>query len=324
MTLAASPASRSIRISPDLVRIAIHLLLAVIFIGSALFVDGFLSARNLSNVAVQSAALALLALGQTFVIAAGMIDLSVGQTMALVAVLICDFMQGASAYAAPAVGLALLVGAGVGAANGVLINTLRVHPLILTFGMMSVVQGAIFVYTDRSIGLAAPEIIWLANGTVAGVPVSAVIVVAAALLAGYGLQRTRFGLHLRAVGANAEGARRAGISLRRFRFVAFTLAGLAAGAAGVIIAGRLGTGYPNVGEGFELDSIVAVVLGGTSLAGGRATIAGTISAVLILGITSNVLNLLEIQAFVQMVVKGLIVVLAVSLGALQVRAEGNR
>ena len=324
MTLSSSPASRSIRIPPDLLRIAIHLVLAAIFIASALFVDGFWSGRNLANVVIQSAALALLALGQTFVIAAGMIDLSVGQTMALVAVLICDFMQGASVYAAPAVALGLAVGALVGAGNGVLINALRVHPLILTFGMMSVIQGAIFVYTDRSIGLAAPEIVWLANGAVAGIPVSAVIVTAAALLAAYLLQSTRFGLHLRAVGANPEGARRAGMALSRLRFLAFTIAGLAAGAAGIIMAGRLGTGYPNVGEGFELDSIVAVVLGGTSLAGGRATIAGTISAVLILGITSNVLNLLEIQAFVQMVVKGLIVVLAVSLGALQVRAEGVR
>lgn len=276
MTLPAGAAPRRTFASPDPLRFAIHLLLAAIFIASALFVDGFLSGRNLSNVIVQSSALALLALGQTFVIAAGLIDLSVGQTMALVAVLICDFMQGANA--APAIALGLFVGALVGAANGLLINALRVHPLILTFGMMSVIQGAIFVYTDRSIGLAAPGIVWLANGSVAGVPVAMIIIAAAALLAGYMLQSTRFGLHLRAAGAYPEGARRSGIALGRLRFVAFVIAGLAAGAAGIVIAGRLGTGYPNVGEGFELDSIVAVVLGGTSLAGGGGARAAEIRA----------------------------------------------
>ncbi len=127
------------------------------------------------------------------------------------------------------------------------------------------------------------------------------------------LKGTRFGLHLRAVGASPENARRAGVRVQQITLAAFVLSGLSAGVAGLIVAGRLGTGYPNAGTGYELDAIVAVVLGGTSFAGGRATIAGTLAAVLALGLVSNLLNLMEIAAFVQMVVKGGIVVAAIIL-----------
>jgi ribose/xylose/arabinose/galactoside ABC-type transport system permease subunit len=174
-----------------------------------------------------------------------------------------------------------------------------------------VLQGAIFLYTDRSTGLAAPEILWLAGGTLAGMPVSILVVAAAGIAGHWLLQQTRFGVHLRAVGSSEEAARRAGIDASRVKLLVFLLSGASAALAGLIVAGRLGTGYPNAGTGFELDAIVAVVLGGTSLAGGRGTIPGTLAAVLVLGIASNVLNLMEVSAFVQMAVKGLIVVAAV-------------
>ena len=290
---------------------AIFALLLGVGAAAALWVPQFATPANLANVANQSAVLAVLAVGQTFVIACGMIDLSVGQLLGLVAVLACDLMAGRSAWVAPAVGVAFAVGLGVGLLNGVLNNRLRVHPLILTFGMLSVLQGVIFLYTDRSTGLTAPEILWLANGALAGIPVSVFVIAAAGIAGHWLLQRTRFGLHLRAVGSSEEGARRAGIDPGRIKLLAFVLSGVSAAIAGLIIAGRLGTGYPNAGNGFELDAIVAVVLGGTSLAGGRGSIPGTVAAVLVLGIASNVLNLAEISAFIQMVVKGLIVVAAV-------------
>lgn len=292
---------------------AIYLLLGVLLVAAALLVEGFLTAANLVNVINQSAVLALLAIGQTFVIAGGMIDLSVGQLMALVAVVGCDVMAGQSADLPLALVLALGIGIGVGLVNGLLVDRLGVHPLIVTFGMLSVLQGAIFLYTDRSVGLAAPELLWLANGTVLGIPASLLLVAATAVAAAWLLQRTRFGLHLRALGANVQNARRAGVRIGPTRAGAYVVSGLAAAAAGMVLAGRLGTGYPNAGAGFELDSIVAVVLGGTSLAGGHGTIAGTLVAVLVLGLASNILNLLEVAAFVQMVIKGLIVVAAVVL-----------
>jgi ribose/xylose/arabinose/galactoside ABC-type transport system permease subunit len=291
----------------------IYVALAILIVVVAAAVPEFRRWDNVVNVLNQSAILSVLAIGQTFVIAAGLIDLSVGQLMGLVAVLISDLMQGRSAMALPAVLLALGVGLGVGIVNGALVNWLRVHPLILTFGMLSVLQGAILLYTDRSIGLVAPEFLILASGTVAGIPVSLQLVATLAVAAGLILDRTRLGWHILAVGAHEENARRAGIDTRVMKLIVYAISGLSAGLAAMLLAGRLGTGYPNAGSGFELDAIVAVVLGGTSLAGGRATIAGTLAAVLILGIASNMLNLLEVPAFGQMVAKGLIVIAAILL-----------
>jgi ribose/xylose/arabinose/galactoside ABC-type transport system permease subunit len=287
------------------------LLLALLALGAT--VEEFRSAQNLANVVKQSAALGILALGQSFVVIGGMIDLSVGQLAGLVVVLTADLMQGQPAMTIPAVLLALALGAGVGLINGSLSNRLPVHPLILTFGMLSILQGAIFIYTDQSVGLVAPGFRWLAEGSVLGVPFAAVLLASAGLGAAFLLHRTRFGHHLLALGGSEENARRAGIDTARVKLVAFVLSGLGAGIAGILLAGRLGTGYPNAGAGFELDAIVAVVLGGTPLAGGRGTIAGTLAAVLVLGIASNLLNLLEVSAFVQMLIKGLIVILAILL-----------
>jgi ribose/xylose/arabinose/galactoside ABC-type transport system permease subunit len=271
----------------------------------------FRTPDNLRNVARQSAALGVLALGQTFVVLSGLIDLSVGPLAGLVVVLVCDLMQGRPEMTMAGVGLALATGVGIGALTGMLQALLRVHPLILTFGMLSVLQGIIFTYTDRSVGRVAPAIAWLANGDVLGVPASLALVLALALLAHLLLTRTRFGLHVYAVGGSRDNARRAGIDPGGVTVAVFALSGLSAAIAGLLLAGRLGTGYPYAGAGYELDAIVAVVLGGTSLAGGRGTIAGTLLAVLLLGLTSNILNLLQVSSFVQMLLKGLIVIGAI-------------
>jgi len=271
----------------------------------------FRTPDNLANVARQSATLGVLALGQTFVVLSGLIDLSVGPLAGLVVVLVCDLMQGRPEMVVPGVGLALGIGVGVGTLTGMLQTLLRIHPLILTFGMLSVLQGVIFTYTDRSVGRVAPAIAWLANGDVLGVPVALGLVLILAVLAHLLLTRTRFGLHVYAVGGNRDNARRAGIETGRITVVVFAISGFSAAIGGLLLAGRLGTGYPYAGAGYELDAIVAVVLGGTSLAGGRGTITGTLVAVLLLGLMSNVLNLLQVSSFIQMLLKGLIVIGAI-------------
>jgi ribose transport system permease protein len=286
------------------------LLLLLLAVGAASSPE-FRTPANVANVLNQSAALGILAVGQSFVIVGGMIDLSVGQLAGLVVVLTADLMQGRPELTLPAILLALALGAGVGAINGWLNNRLRIHPLILTFGMLSILQGLIFVYTDRSVGLVSPAFRRIADGSMLGVPFAALLLAVLSLGAAFLLHRMRFGHHLMAIGGSEENARRAGIDAARVKLIAFTLSGLSGGLAGILLAGRLGTGYPNAGAGYELDAIVAVVLGGTALAGGRGTIAGTIAAVLVLGITSNLLNLLEVSAFVQMLIKGLIVILAI-------------
>ncbi|MBV9890694.1 MAG: ABC transporter permease [Rhizobacter sp.] len=278
---------------------------------AALLVPGFATAVNLGNVVMQSAALAFVALGQTFVIAAGLIDLSVGQLVGLSVVLTCALTEGRSELLLP-VALAMVgLGVAVGTIHGWLVNRLSIEPLILTFGTLSILQGAIFSYTDRSVGRAPDALRWIANERSLGWPVVVPVLLAVALAAHALLRRTRFGLRLLATGDDGESARRAGVPVARIRWGAFVLSAVGATVGGLLVAGRLGTGYPNAGQGFELDAIVAAVLGGASLAGGRASIVGTLVAVVVLGIIANVLNLLEVSAFAQIVAKGLIVIAAI-------------
>jgi ribose/xylose/arabinose/galactoside ABC-type transport system permease subunit len=308
---AFAPSAELVRFALLAQRFGIYLVLVALLLFPALWLSEYRSVLNLGQIVQQSAALAILAIGQTFVIACRMIDLSVGQLMGLIVVASCSFMDGRPEMTLPAILLALGIGLAVGAINGFLNNRLRIHSLILTLGMLSILQGVIFVYTDRSVGAASPAVLRIGNGTVLGVPATVPVVLVVAGLAALLLHRTRFGLHVRAVGANEEGARRAGIDVARVKLPVFILSGLSAAIAGIILAGRLGTGYPNAGTGFELDAIVAVVLGGTPLSGGRGTILGTLAAVMVLGVTANLLNLLGMSAFIQMVVKGLIVIAAV-------------
>src|SRR2546421_33586 len=222
--------SRSMRLTDR----GIYWVLAAALAAAGLIPE-FRSLGNLANVATQSAALAVLAVGQTFVILCGLIDLSGGQLTGLIVVLVCDVAAGRGAMLAPALLLALGLRAGSGAATRLL------------------------------------------------------------------------------------NARRAGIDTDRVAATVFVISGVSAAIGGLLVAGRLGVGYPHAGTGFELDAIVAVVLGGTSLAGGRGSVAGTVAAVLLLGLTNNVLNLLQISSFIQMLVKGLIVI-----GAILVNQPGGR
>jgi ribose transport system permease protein len=283
------------------------LLFAIIVVAASAAVPGFLTEGNVVNVIRQSSVLVLLALGQTFVIVAGMIDLSVGSLVSLVVVLAASLSNGHGE------GLlaALAVGVASGLVTGSLVNALKINPLVLTLGMMTIINGIVFVYTDQSIGTPASWLLTLANGSIAGVPaVLPLVVIAVAICHGL-LQHTRFGLHLQATGDSEESARHAGIRTQRLIVLSFVMNGLLAAIAGLILVGRIGTGYPNAGSGLELDAIVAVVLGGTSLAGGKGSMIASALAGLVLGLISNILNLLEISAFVQMAIKGLIVLAAV-------------
>lgn len=289
----------------------IHWVLLVLVLAGAVAVPQFRTAANITNILEQSAALAILAVGQSFVIAGGMIDLSVGQLVGLAAVVACMLFESWPGMGAAVVLVCLALGAGVGLANGELINRLKMPPLILTFGMLSILQGCIFMLTDRSVGTVTPAISFLATGRVAGIPCSLFLVVAVALVAWFVLERSVFGWHLLAMGNSAESSRRAGLDLSRLTRLAYVASGLCAGIAALIVAGRLGTGFPNAGNGLELDAIVAVVLGGTPLKGGKVSIAGILGAVLLLGVLNNLLNLYQVPAFTQILIKGLIVIAAI-------------
>ena len=295
----------------DVETAGIWVLLAFAAVGAAIAIPAFRDPANVANILRQSSVLGILAIGQTFVIAAGMIDLSVGMIAGLVVVLSCWMLASDASATLMVSTLMLLVGTSIGLFNGALVNRLKIHPLILTFGMLSVLQGAIFTFTDRSVGRASPMLQSLANGSTFGVPNSSVLLLLVLVVFSLLFTKTRFGYHLVAVGGNAESARRAGINVDRVRLACFIVSGFCAALGGLLLAGRLGTGYPLAGTGLELDAIVAVVLGGTALAGGRGSVVRSVGGVLALAIISNVLNLLEVTAFVQMFIKGLIVVIAI-------------
>lgn len=294
-------------------RDGIFVLLGAGLVLAALTIPAFRDPANLANVVRQAGVLGILAIGQTFVITAGMIDLSIGMIAGLVVVLSSVMINGEAAMTLPVVALMLLVGAGIGLFNGVLLNTLRLHPLILTFGMLSVLQGAIFTFTDKSVGRTSEPLSLLANSGLFGVPYTAVLLLAVAALGHLLFSRTAFGYHLVAAGGNPESARRSGINVERIRLIVFIISGATAALAGLLLAGRLGTGYPLAGNGLELDAIVAVVLGGTLLSGGRGSVWRSLAGVFMLAIISNILNLLGVSAFVQMFIKGVIVILAILL-----------
>lgn len=290
---------------------SIYWALLVLLVAGAVAIPEFRTPANLANIVEKSAPLAVLAFGQAFVVAGGMIDLSVGQLVGLVTVVACMLFEAFPGAGILVVAACLILAALIGLLNGELIVRLRMSPLILTFGMLSVLQGCIFMLTDRSVGLVPDWIAQLSNGRVLGLPISLFLVALVVFASWYLLKRSIFGWHLLAMGNSPDSARKAGLDLSLLTRFAYLASGLAAGMAGILVAGRLGTGFPNAGIGFEMDAIVAVALGGTPLKGGRVSIAGILGAILFLGVLGNILNLMQVPAFTQMLAKGLIVIAAV-------------
>jgi ribose/xylose/arabinose/galactoside ABC-type transport system permease subunit len=276
-------------------------------------VPNFATLANLDAVLRQVAVLGIVSLGQTFVILTAGIDLSVGMLMGLVTVLANGVMAGDPALIPVVIGLALVIGVIVGLANGAGVVIFRVNPLIVTLAMMSVLQGVIFLYTDRTVGIAPPEFRELAYGSIGPLPTSVVLLVILAAAAWVVLRQTPLGRYIYAVGSDPRAARRAGIGVGRVTAAAYVICGALAGIAGLVLAARLGSGYTGAGAGFELDSIVAVVLGGTALSGGRGGVIGTVAGVLLLALIANMLNLLGISPFTQRVVNGLIIIAAIAI-----------
>jgi ribose/xylose/arabinose/galactoside ABC-type transport system permease subunit len=287
---------------------ALALLLAYGFIR----VPHFATGANLGDILAAVPVLGIVAVGQTYVIAAGGIDLSVGQLASLVSVLSIG-MATSNAQLLWVVPMALLIGLISGAFSGAVIILARTNPVIVTFAMLSILQGLTYLYSQVSIGATPSYLSWLDRERVAGVvPVSAVLFGVVALAAWFAFTRMRFGVYLRAVGGNESSALRSGLPVARIKLLAYALSGLTAAVAGLLLGARLGTGYPGAGSGLELSAIVAVILGGTRFGGGQGTVLGTVAGVLLLATLSNALNLSEVDAQVQHIINGAVVAVAVS------------
>lgn len=274
-----------------------------------------LSLAGVMGLLQRTGALGLVALGQNFVILAGSIDLSVAYVVSISAVLGAFLMQGDAGAIPHAVVAVLLVAAAIGAVNGLLVARLRVSPLIATLGVGLILQGVLTVAFSSLQGSVPKAFQALAYGTVGPIPVAVPGLALVALAAAFVLQRTVAGAHLYAVGGNADSARLAGISTARVLVGAHAAAGLMAGLAGLYLASWLGTGTPWVGRdgGYDLDSIAAVVIGGTLLSGGKGSVSGTMAGVFMFATIDAVFNMLQIDPFLSQVLRGVIVIVAVGL-----------
>jgi ribose transport system permease protein len=292
-------------------------LFVVAWVAVAVHGHNFVTLTNLQNIAQRSVALGLVAVGQSLVVLAGSLDLSVAYVVSVSAVYTSVVMAGSTARIVPGILAGLAVGAVVGLVNGLVITVLRVNPFIATLGVSLVLSGILNAIFKDFAGAVPEAFQTLGYDAVGGVPVSVLLLAAVTAGAWYLMHRTRFGYHVYAVGGNAEAARVSGIHSGRILVAAHILGGLCAATSGVFLASRLGAGAPWVGPngGYDLDSIAAVVLGGIALSGGKGRVLGTIAAVLMLAVLDSVFNEYQVNSFVRTLIRGVIIIVAVALYA---------
>ncbi|GHY61859.1 ribose ABC transporter, permease protein [Vibrio cholerae] len=275
----------------------------------------FFTVDNLLNILRQTSVNAIIAVGMTLVILTAGIDLSVGSVLALCGAFAATLV----AMEVPvlvAVPTALLAGAALGAISGIIIAKGKVQAFIATLVTMTLLRGVTMVYTDGrpiSTGFTdtADTFAWFGTGYALGIPVPVWLMVVVFACAWYLLNHTRFGRYVYAVGGNESATRLSGINVDRVKIGVYAICGLLAALAGIIVTSRLSSAQPTAGMGYELDAIAAVVLGGTSLMGGKGRIMGTLIGALIIGFLNNALNLLDVSSYYQMIAKAVVILLAV-------------
>nr|WP_275956932.1 ABC transporter permease [Sodalis ligni] len=283
----------------------------VLFVLMVFLSDSFLTFNNLTNVARQVSINAIIAVGMTCAILTGGIDLSVGSVMALSGTVAAGLMiTGIPMPLALLAGLA--IGGLFGAINGACVAYARMPPIIVTLASMSVARGLALIYTGGYpvSGLPGP-FAFFGRGEVMGIQVPILIMAGIYIIAYAMLNHMSFGRYVYAIGGNEEAARLSGIRITRYKLLVYIISGITAALAGLVLTSRLMSGQPNAGEGFELDAIAAVVLGGTAITGGKGAIIGTLVGAMMLGILNNGLNLMGVSPYVQNVIKGGIILAAI-------------
>lgn len=307
--------------------------LALLTLALSLLSEHFLTADNGLTILRQVSINMCLALGMTLVILSGGIDLSVGAILGFSGAIAAGLLK--HGLSIPPLGLhieftasgailaGILVGAALGWHNGIAVTRFRLPPFIATLGMLSIARGLSFLWTGGfPITGLGPSFGQIGTGAWLGLPVPVWIMATFVALFLVITKRARFGRHLYAVGGNARAARLTGLNVDRIKIAVYTLAGALAGVAGLIVTSRLDSAQPNAGLSYELDAIAAVVIGGTSLSGGRGSIWGTVLGCLIIGVLNNGLFLLGVSPFWQLVIKGYVILVAVAID--QANAPKNR
>ena len=306
----ASEAKRGRKIT-NLRQYALIFIMVGLFVVFACLTNAFFTPDNLLNMFRQVSMICIVGVGMTMIIILGDIDLSPGSVMAFVGVM------GATVYKvtqSPFLTLvfSLAIGAGVGFVNGFITAKGRIPAFITTLATMQIFRGISFIYTGGNpVSVFDEGFTQFGTGYVGAIPLPVVLMAAVVAVGIFITKYTRFGRHIYAVGGNSKASQWSGISVDRIKIGVFTLSGLFTGLAGLVMAARLGSGQPSAADGFEMDVIAAVILGGASLAGGKGTIFGTVIGVIIIGVLANGLTLLDVSSYWQQVVKGLIIVVAV-------------
>jgi ribose transport system permease protein len=304
-----------------LLRIGPALMLVLVVIIASLATPLFLTTTNIGNVLSASAVIAVLAMGQLLVIVTRGIDLSVGSTVALSSVVGALVFQHATSGAL-VIGAILATGVAVGAVNGFVYVYGRVpHPFIVTLATLSIVRGLALLLADGRPIFGMPDSVVFLGGSIGWFPRSAFVILALALAVVALCAALVWGRWIYAVGGNPEAARRTGIPVKHVLVSVYIISGLAAGIGGLLTAGRTETGSPNFGELAELDSIAAVIIGGAAFAGGRGNVANALIGAFMIGVIRNVLNLLNVDAFYQLIVIGTVVLIAVEADVLRSHIE---
>lgn len=277
----------------------------------------FLSTKNIMNLIRQVSFIAIIGFGSAMVLICGGLDLSPGALVAVVSVVSASFARGDYPVFVPII-IGLAVGLAGGLINGLLITKLKVAPFITTLGMMTSAKGVAMLYTGgNSVSGLMPSYKILGGGRIAGIPIPIIIMVVIAVIMYLLLNHTPYGRHVVAIGDNEQAAKISGIKTGAVTLSVYVIAGLMAAIASILMSGRIASGQPLLGEGYEMDAISAAVVGGVSLQGGIGSIWGVICGALIIGIINNGMDLLGVSSYWQQVVKGIIIVLAIVLDQLK-------
>ncbi|MCD6159703.1 MAG: ribose ABC transporter permease [Kosmotoga sp.] len=276
----------------------------------SILTNRFFTLSNFLNVFRQISINAIIAFGMTFVILSGGIDLSVGSVFALAAVVGASIIKGGNVFLGSLA--ALGVGAAMGAFNGAIIAKLKLQPFIVTLATMAIARSFTQVYTQgRPITGLPSTFREIGRGELFSVPVPIYIMFAVFFISLYILSNTKLGLYTYSIGGNEEATRLSGIKVIRYKVTIYTISGLLSALSALILTARLNSAQPIFGTGYELDAIAAVVLGGTSLSGGKGTIIGTLFGAMVMGVINNGMNLVNVSPFYQQAVKGAVILLAV-------------
>lgn len=277
----------------------------------------FLTVTNVLNVIRQSSIFGIMAIGMTFVILTGGIDLSVGSILAVVGAISAGMLKGGMEVL-PVVILALAIGISCGLANGVLITVGRIAPFVVTLGMMSVARSLTLIYTTGyPISGFVGAFRFIGGGDILAIPFPIVVFLLTVVIAWVILTQTRMGRYVYAIGGNEETVKLSGINADFYKTTVYVISGITAAISALILTSRLNSAEPMAGQGYELDVIAAVVIGGTSLNGGRGSVWGTLIGALLIGVINNGMNLLGIPPYFQLLVKGFIIIGAVLIDRLR-------